>query len=62
MDEGFDSLVAHFTRPPIDITNKTEDLNGKRQAAAPGALGQNARLVDNEQQIKATTPSILEGV
>jgi len=28
MDEGFHSLVAHFTGPPIDIPNETAGSDG----------------------------------
>jgi hypothetical protein len=33
MDEGFNSLVAHLTRPPIDITNEAAGSKGNHQAA-----------------------------
>ena len=49
MDEGFNRLVAYFTRPPIDITNEAAGLKGNRQAATPSARAQKARLMDNEQ-------------
>lgn len=57
MDEGFNSLVAHFTKLPIDI----HKWNGRLKAATPDAPAPKARLKDNAQQIKAKTPSLVEG-
>jgi len=55
MDEGSNNFVAHFSRPPLDITNETAGLNQKRQAAMSRCSTPEARLMDNEQQIKVKT-------
>jgi hypothetical protein len=39
MDEGFNSLVAHFTKPLIDITNETAGLKQRRQMLQPRRQG-----------------------
>jgi len=62
MDVGFNRLVAHCTRPPIDITQEAAGLKRETSAATPGCSSPEVKVNGQRAVNQSENPIRMEGV